>query len=507
MSLRSLLTAFVAVSAVPSTLAELSIPEGFGPSAEVAAQRGPQVFNSVYDALRKWGAVVHPNGMSLFLATVPEGVMLHHGNNRNQTPTELDWLAYEIEHSEMFARPRGPPGGPPGSPPDREGALNHHHERRKDDQAPLFDYGAMPLKDESASGWLHTYRTTRPLRFLYIDGMSGNKGSSGVSDTQDFLLRGVRNVDSDWPPSPKDGKSTRGPPGEHQRAMDLCELCAEWDLQGVIRTESPGFEIIKCNFFDGLEQIQSLQRSGTSGNRPPGPPRGDKPGRYGGPGKPRGPGGPGGPGGGGWRRDEADRNREIGSSRTLLDYSSMVSAYFFPVNITNPDSSTPGIPRLVNTTQDEMAAVKAYLAKVVKERRDVPISSFNWRDIADLVVRRYAPRLPAMANKTESVEDMAQQIRFLLEVFIDYSVEDAETRDVEAQERCATFYLQTMPIKTDADRFIYAAFKAVNEEICAALFKVRSLVVLDPDAGDEVLAEAKSIVNSLMSYLAWTVLE
>ncbi|KAL6409983.1 hypothetical protein AUP68_06391 [Ilyonectria robusta] len=64
-----------------------------------------------------------------------------------------------------------------------------------------------------------------------------------------------------------------------------------------------------------------------------------------------------------------------------------------------------------------------------------------------------------------------------------------------------------MPIETDADRFIHAAFKAVNAEICAALFKVRNLVILNLDAGDDILAEAKSIVKSLMSYLAWTVLE
>jgi hypothetical protein len=30
---------------------------------------------------------------------------------------------------------------------------------------------------------------------------------------------------------------------EHQRAVDLCEMTSEWGLRGVIRTETPGFEI------------------------------------------------------------------------------------------------------------------------------------------------------------------------------------------------------------------------------------------------------------------------
>ncbi|KAK7430945.1 hypothetical protein QQZ08_002474 [Neonectria magnoliae] len=322
MAPRTLFATFAAL-----TVLSASNAEALTPIAEVAAQRGPQIFNAAYDSLRKWGSVVHPNGMSLYLATVPEGVMLHHGNARNETPTELQWLAYEIEHAEMFARERrgGPPGGGPlgrgGKRPGDGEDGRDDLKRRHGAQAPL----AEDTPPESTPGWLHTYRTTRPLRFLYLDGMSGDKSNSGVPDTQDFRLRGVRDGDNQPPLSPPKKSPSRGPPGEHDRAVDLCHMCKDWQLQGVIQTEGAGFEIIKCDFFDGLEQVQSLQRSNTGGDRPHGGPhRGPHKGPHGGPSGGRYEGPPGMPGG---RRDPEDRNREVGSSRTLLDYSSMVSAW------------------------------------------------------------------------------------------------------------------------------------------------------------------------------------
>lgn len=278
MALRTLVAA-LAATAMPSALASSS---DLGPSERSAYHRGAQIFNTVYDSLRKWGAVVHPNGMSLFLATIPEGVLLHHGNDRNETPTELQWLAYEIEHAEMFARSRrgGPPGGgrPGGGPP---GDGNEHLKRRGRAQVPLLD-GDEPVADER--GWLHTYRTTRALQFLYIDGMSGDKDNTGVLDTQDLLLRGVRSGVPSWPPSPKGGAHRAGgPAGERERALDLCDMTIGWGLQGVIRTEFAGSEVIMCDFSDGLEEVQSVQRSGAGGNRPPGGPGGFPGGPPGGP--------------------------------------------------------------------------------------------------------------------------------------------------------------------------------------------------------------------------------
>jgi hypothetical protein len=532
------------------------------PDLATAAERGPQIFNSVADAMRKWGTSLHPNGMSLFVATVPEGVMLYHGNNRNETPTELDWLAYAIEHAEMFARGcRGPPRHDPEGKAkhrDVEGRRKHHSKeevddgsapaelRRKDVQIPFLWWGSKQQEEpekpkepeEPSKGWLHVYRTTRPLPFLLADGLSGNKYDSGVLDTQDFLLRGKRDAGSGTP-----GKRRRGGfSDERQRARDLCALCAEWGLQGVIRTENPGFEIIKCDFSDGLEQIQSLPRvdgpdgrrgekppsygpgEGPPGQTPPGgePPRdgppqdgppsdgpGEKPPGHGPGGKrPHGPGGPGGGRRGPWsppgqNPNPEDRYYAIERSRTAIDFSSMVSAFFFPVNLTNPDPAEAHLPRLSSTSDEELTAIKKYLAGVVKDRKSIPVSLANWRDVADLIINRYAYDIASMYTKADTTVALAHNVRFLLRLFVDYSDEDEARRDAEAEGRCVRFFIQSAPLETESDRLIYAAFEAVNAQICGTLFRVQKQV--EGNKGEAELRQAKELLGSLQAYLDWAV--
>ncbi|KAF7546248.1 hypothetical protein G7Z17_g8572 [Cylindrodendrum hubeiense] len=519
MKLNVLLAALAAgpiplASATP--LVQISIAESLAPSIEVAAQRGPHLFNAVFDSLRKWGAVTHRNGMSFMLATVPKNVLLYHGNNHNSTPTTLDWLAYELEHAEMFARPNwlGPHPRRPGYGPGH--GYGHGHDDSNDDnnddnndevesvrqdlkrrgikQDPLADSDDVPLESpETGHGWLHIYRTTRPLRFLYVDGMSGDKDNMGVLDSQDFLLRGVRD-EHGWPPRrpPHDEEELPGIPGEQNRVRDLCQLCADWNLQGLIRTEWVGFEIIKCDFFDGLDQVQSLQRDDTNPDQPPWFPE---------PGKPRRPEMPG------TRRDLEDRFRAVNPGRTILDYSSLMSAFFFPINITNPDNEHPKSPRLLSTTEDELATVKEYMSNIVQQRHDAPITLYNWRHVADEIVQRYTPKIFSILNNTNSVDDIAKDIRFLLEAFIDYSIKDETVRDKDAEKRCVAFYIQTLPLETDADHLLYSAFEAVNAEICASFFRIRAIIVGDPDADDKSIEESKSILKSLIEYLAWHVFE
>ncbi|KAH6685888.1 hypothetical protein F5X68DRAFT_191660 [Plectosphaerella plurivora] len=541
------------------------------PDLATAAQRGPQIFNSVADTMRKWGTSLHPNGMSLFVATIPEGVMLYHGNNRNETPTELDWLAYAIEHAEMFARGRRP--GPPRHDPegkakhrDAEAWRKHHSNeevddgttpadlRRKDLQIPFLWWGSKkeeePEKpkepEEPSKGWLHVYRTTRALPFLLADGLSGNKYDTGVLDTQDLLLRGKRDSGSGSSKKRRRGGFSE----ERQRAKDLCALCAEWGLQGVIRTENPGFEIIKCDFSDGLEQIQSLPRidgpDGRRGEKPPtygspgspgapgappgeaprdGPPSGGPPGDdtppdspggkppgHGPGGRPtHGPGGPRGPGGGrrgpwsppGQNPNPEDRYYAIERSRTAIDFSSMVSAFFFPVNLTNPDAAESHLPRLSSVPYDDLAAIKTYLAGVVKVRKSTPVSLANWRDVADLIINRYAYDITSMYTKADTAQALGHNVRFLLRLFVDYSDEDEARRETEAEGRCTRFFIQSAPLETESDRLIYAAFEAINAEICGTLFKVQRLV--GAESSDLELTQAKDLLGSLQVYLDWAV--
>lgn len=474
---------------LPAILAASSLShardDGLKPNVQVAKSRGPQIFNAVHDSMRQWGESLHHNGMSFYLATVPEGVIFHHGNNAETSPDEPDWLAYEVEHAENFARGRfggpgrggpGHGGPPPGGPPPVKA--------RGELQSPL---GPVPDAEdppaESKGGWLHTYRTSRTLRYLYVDGMSGGKTTMGTLDSQDFLLRGTR-VINDFEPKESRSHEKRagggGPMDERLRAVELCALSKDWNLSGIIRMEA-GFEIIHCDFSDGLEQIQALQRPGS------GEGRGGGAGRFEG------------------LRGLTERYHDIGSSRTIIDFSSMVSAFFFPVNLTNPDAERPDLPRLVSTTDGELAAIQAYLNQTIKARHDDAIPSIDWQDVTDIIVGRYSDRIQYMAQKAATTDDIASVLDFLLTVYVDYSGKDSPSQQIPAAiDRCTNFYLHAIAPATKADELIHAAFQSVTSTICTKLFEVRQLIAGAVDEDEEELMEQTvGIIKDLAQELSW----
>ncbi|KAI0410878.1 hypothetical protein F5X98DRAFT_358656 [Xylaria grammica] len=476
MRLHTLLTGSLAAASVVGARSGELVADSSGPSEEIARLRAPQIFNAVHNAMRQWGSSLHHNGMSFFLATVPEGVLFHHGNDSPLSPTEPEWLAYEIEHAEGFARGRwsGPGGGPgngPGSEPGRRSQV-------------ILE--AVDGDDDEVHGYLHVYRTTRTMKYIYVDGMGAGKTSMGTLDSQDRILRGKKPDDDeqapwirdqgDKEPAPKP-PSGGGPRDERQRATDLCELAQEWGLDGIIRMEA-GFEIIQCDFSD-LEQVQALQRP--DDNRP----------------------GPGHRGFGGLEqlRGLAERYQGIGSSRTAIDYSSMVSAFFFPVNLTNPDSKRQDLPRLSSAEQDGLAGIKAYVAKMIPERKDELSRTVDWQDVTDMIVARYADRLKFMAEGVHTLEVMASEVNFLTNVFIDNR--DEEDKADKAVERCTYFYLHSVSPVTEPDVLIKAALETTTHRICEVLLQVRQLVVDDPTPDRESLDESVGAVKALMEYLNW----
>lgn len=507
-----LLTATLLASGLSHATGEAPLSKGFGPSIEAAKSRGPAIFNAVNDAMRQWGSSVHHNGMSFYLATVPEGVILHHGNNNKNRPNDPDWLAYEIEHAEIFARGGhgGPPGrgGPPGGgppPPVDDGRGRPPFDKREmaafdlvniakdgNPQEAIFEEPYAEPQDvdsmQGEGGWLHTFRTMRPLRYLYIDGMGGGKTSMGTLDSQDYLLRGDKETvyTMERPPPPSMGKRSGGPMDEKLRAAELCEMCGKWNLSGVIRMEA-GFEIIQCDFFDGLEEIQVLQRP--------------DPGERG--------GGPGGPGLNGrvrnfeYIRGLSERYFGIGSSRTIIDYSSMVSAFFYPVNLTNPDPKRPDLPRLSNVSEAELRAIKSHLKYVIDARHDAAPRTIDWQDVTDIIVSRYADRIQSMVEKAYSPDSMLKEIEFLLTVYIDYSGKDKDQKSASIG-RCANFYLHNIDPVTEADHLIHTGIKAVTTNLCTKLFDAREILISKSTSSHpDSLTSAGAILRSLMQYLGW----
>lgn len=92
--------------------------------------------------------------------------------------------------------------------------------------------------------------------------MSGDKGDDGVSDTQDFLLRGVSREAKETRSNRgaglrlKEGKPS-GAPGEYERLLDIWDLLVDWDLEGMIHTEGQALRLSDATFSMAWKKLRS----------------------------------------------------------------------------------------------------------------------------------------------------------------------------------------------------------------------------------------------------------
>ncbi|TAQ83143.1 hypothetical protein B7494_g8533 [Chlorociboria aeruginascens] len=436
----------------------------YSPSISSARSNANFIFNTVHSSMRQWGSSIQHNGMSIFPASVPEGTMFYHGTHQAERVKGYEWLAFEIEHAENFAnnrrrgrRPgRGERPGEPGGPPHVNDA-DH------------------PIPNDDLGGYLHTYRANRPLSLLYIDGMSAGKCTLGTLDTQDILLR---NASSPLEiPGDEINPNANGPMDERARAAELCELGASWGVEGFLRTEA-GFEIIFCNFTNGLDFISSAQRPSLASLE-------------------------------GYSdvahfefvRAVASRYHGIGGGRVEVDYSSMVSAFFYPMNLSNPDAEKAYLPRLDAKNTEQLSRIKSDIQDIcTQEKRHAII---NWQDITDMIVGRYSDRLQYLILPGLSQRTVLSEINLLLNSFIDYS-----DLNIDASiSKCTSNYLTANPI-TQSDALIFTALESVSYKICSLLFDVRSDLLSSASSHPEEQSRTKdhftARIQSLITWLDWT---
>ncbi|KAI6090302.1 hypothetical protein F4821DRAFT_229019 [Hypoxylon rubiginosum] len=454
---------FSALALVTSSLV-LGSPvasDGFGPTLDSARKNGPQIFNALHNAMREFGSALHHNGMSLFPAVIPEGVTLYHGAESKEVPKKPDWLAFEIEHAEAFARSWGIPRN------DTDGNHRPHplefvfHAQVDDgDEPPPPRYPPFPSKP----GHLHVYQAQRPLNVLYIDGISAGKTDMGTVDTQDILLLNHRN---------------RIPWDDFGRADELCSLAEKWGIDGFIRME-PGFEVIYCDFTNGLRQLSATRR-----------PENDDPGNVNSTAISMFE----------WARAASQRYQGIGSSRVLLDYSCMLSAFFYPINMANPDPERPELPRLVGASDEELRVMREHITDSVARSLSHKQMPLNWQGVTDMITTRYASRLP-LITQAKSIDVLRDEVNHLLNTHIDYSEDDEGFS--AAQQRCTEFYLQPVQARTPEDKLIYAAIESTAAAICAALFAARKIVVEDSEDESAAFSAAKDVIVDLTETLSWS---
>lgn len=494
------------------------------PDVEVARRdtNAVRIFNSVHSTLRQWGSSIHHNGLSFLPVTIPEGNLFYHGTHSTERPAGLEWLAFEMEHANMFAMSfefhKNDSGSAiyttnsnaadgtslHGKMPRLMSETAHFGQGHGGEtQAVLSSVGGQSdtMRSDDGDdhdkkpcdhcyppdqrGYFHTYRAARPLKLVYIDGMAAAKGALGTLDSQDYIL-------NDWDPKRPPG----GMGGELRRAQNLCDLGKQWDVDGWIRMEA-GFEIIYCDFSGGagldLVSVHGSPWRNETGNSKA-PVGGDwiRIGTF------------------EWLRAAAERYHGHVQGRAQVDFSGMVSAFAYDVNITNFDETRPELPRIVNATREERQGIKARLGEVLKARDGRAKSSVIWQRVVDDIVSRYSHRLWILAEANLTVDVVRSEIATLTYPFLDFP-DDAPVEEFSGPlARCTEHSLLSVTDSkeqwTPEDHTIHAAIRTVSHILCHALFEMRRTIhtLTDASDGETPVQRTQSMAQNLSKQLDWT---
>ncbi|KEY72685.1 hypothetical protein S7711_02475 [Stachybotrys chartarum IBT 7711] len=471
------------------------------PSHESAHTNAYRIFNAIHSATRQWGSSLNHNGFGFLPAIVSEGTVLYHGSRYSDPPAWPEWLAFEVEHAEAFAQstsarfPRRPPGPPPSDPPPEHSTGEASWSQAQDAQAPLKRHGRNDDGQEVRSrGYFHTYRATRDLNLLYIDGTSAGKSDMGMMDSQDLLLLGNKSVHHVF--------------DDMTRAAHLCDLITDWGYDGVMRMEI-GFEVIFCDFSNGLHLMSTARTYYANDTLHDGDP---------------------GIGMYQWARASGERYDGLGPSRVRLDFSSMVSGFFFPINISSTDSDRPDLIRLAAASLDDLKDIKDYLQAVSTAPRKFNV---QWQSIVDMIISRFAERLVLLGWTGLPNQNFIAELQKATMTYIDAPPlpddgkpwpTDKINRTADAIDRCIENYLvpalPTQPDWSKEDQLIYTALDTVLGNICRTLFAARSLlfeaspdvpnqdyrikVSEDSPALNEAISIGRGLIHRLLEHLAWT---
>ena len=467
-----------------------------GPSADVALENANYIFNSVHHAMRQWGSSLDHNGMSVFLATVPAHTEFYHGTSSPRAINGTQWLAFEPEHALNFAscgRGRPGKGGPPppgGYSPDRK-HQPPYHPGFTDQQSPLVsavsdlglddrqrkregsdptDYAPHHAQSESGeepcAGHLHTYRTLRELRLLYVDGQSAAKSDKGTLDVQDLILRspGSNHQISDHKP----GRGPGGPPGDSLRALELCNSVGnEWEnkIDGILRMEA-GFEVILCSFEDNLDVVSIKQQKIRQGGGPGSRDSGDQLSYY---------------------QAVAARFDGIGGNRVSVDYDSLISVYAY-ANATYWDDAS--LPRVVNDSTITGSIRGDVNTMLTGTTSTTTSEAVDWQAVTDMIVGRYASRIASLSDgNISSLPALQAGLDRALRPFIDYSKRNTPSEVA----RCAEQFLSPAAVASNTTAAI--AVKATHRRICQSLSNAAAAQTLD---------EGLQLMVELKDWLAWT---
>jgi hypothetical protein len=103
-------------------------------------------------------------------------------------------------------------------------------------------------------------------------------------------------------------------------------------------------------------------------------------------------------------RTAAKRYHGMDRGRIDVDWSSMVSAFAYDVNITNPDLDRQDLPRLTEVAKEEKEAIRTRLGEVVAGRKDGVKLTVDWQSVVDDIISRSSDRIYYLAYGNLSAE-------------------------------------------------------------------------------------------------------
>jgi hypothetical protein len=319
---------------------------------------------------------------------------------------------------------------------------------------------------------LHHYRTLHDMRVLYLDGLSAGKSSMGTMDQQDYVLC---NETAEFEASKHAVEVPRGPPGPRGDSQKAIQMCRDFGhvIEGIIRMEA-GFELILCNFTTAVDFISATPRPPSDVLKYSSNDILEFE----------------------FVRGVGYRYQGITAGRVLVDYSHMVSAFFYNINLTNPDPNHASLPRFSSADPKILKDIKSEVLSVLSNPSKTP--SIDWQGVVDLIVTRYSDRLQFLALPSTPHSSFLGELNFLLNLYISYS-----NPSVPASiSSCTTHYLARLQLSTHTDKLLYAAVSNITSTICNTLFSLRSSL-LDSNT-TATLDAAKEQINDLTSYLDWT---
>ena len=439
------------------------------------------IFNAIQSSMGQWGSSINHNGMSFFLATVPQGVHLHHGAPRGAPVKGMEWLAFEPEHAIRFAWNIDECSGSQEQAMDSQRSLKwvspqylhlfYPPETPQQDDQKVLKPPRKPPPFCFEPGYLHTYATSRDLNLLYIDGESAAKSLNGTLDSQDYILlhdSPRRRFFDDW-----------------NRANDLCYLArTTWKgkIDGFIRMEH-GFEIVLCDFDDLdvvsiLDADQPFEDAISSG----------------------------------WEYKMAgehfnffsaitSRYSGIGGDRVKIHYNEFITAYNYPdLDLFPSDSKFPRLTSISNHSAQQILSDITSLILFREPRTPAPDADVDWQAIATLLATRYSHHLQLFTTSDgyPNSTTLAYAIRLLLSPYISHN---HRNNTIEIH-RCTFAFLpyHLHPLQPSQQSLAQRAFLTVSHKLCSTLHSVLTVAEHRPNT---TLPELQNPLKELMIWLAW----